>query len=403
MNARIDNQMNYATPPINFFPERYIIKKNSFTIIFLLYLAITSIDFYYSNIITNLLPVILGLFALVLFINRITKEHIPILIFVGLLVSSFLASSLIVGRTGNLVYMPILFILSNAGIAMILIEEYVYSWGGHIAFYGLAVYSLIKMLAGVENTGLSAINRNVISVSILVACISLYILKRKNKKIDLKPAFIASVISIWGIGRSGIVSCLVLFFGLFLVRFRTKKVKVLFIICSLILVFKFQIGLFEYIINKPFFSNPINHYLINDKMNITGMSRWILWSQYFNDLNVFRIIFGADERETQRVELAVMDFNYHNSFIHLQLQTGFMGLITMAVILFALFKNYKTNRVYFFLMLCFIIRATTDFIIFFNRTDFILYFFIFYYLKSMSFRVPHIKSISAAARINSSQ
>lgn len=366
MNAQNNNQTSCAKLPITIFPARYNVKKIYFTILFSLYLAITLIDVLFSNIILNLLPLILGLFALMVLSTRIRREYVPIYIFVGFLATFLLISSLIVGRTGNSVYMPILFIVSSAGIAMILIRGYVYSWGGYIAFYGLAVYFLMLMLAGFDTSVMGG--RNAISIAMLIACITLYIiLSRENKKIDLKPALFTLVISIWGVGRSGIASSFVLLLGLLFVRFRAKIFilsMIIYMIIYLINPYQFQDALFEFIMEHSFFSNAYYHYLMN-KMSIVDMQRWIFWSHYFNNLDIFRLIFGFNVLEDPSFVGPGFDLNYHNSFIHLHLQTGFMGLITMALILFALYKYYRTNIVFFFLMLSFILRASTDSFVFF--------------------------------------
>ena len=113
-------------------------------------------------------------------------------------------------------------------------------------------------------------------------------------------------------------------------------------------------------------------------------SRLSYWEYYFSNLDISRLIFGVNVVEDPWPAGEINEYNYHNSFIHLHLQTGFMGLITIALILFALFRYYKINKIYFFLLLSIIFRASTDGFMFFNRADFIIFFFIFYFLKSKS-------------------
>jgi hypothetical protein len=278
---------------------------------------------------------------------------------------------------------------------MILVRGYVYSWSGYIAFYGLVVYFLISMLVGVDPSVLGS--RNAISIVMLVACITLYvILSRENKKIDLIPAVITLLIAIWGVGRSGIVSSFVLLLGLIFVRFRVKKIL---IFCSIIIfsiAYIFRDVVIEFIMNLSFFKNAIFHYL--NRGMFTFPSRWRWWTYYYNELDTFRLIFGVNVLEDPWPEGAEYSFNYHNSFIDLHLQTGFMGLITIGIIIIGLFKYYRTNKVFFFLLLSFLLRASMDKFIFFSRADFITFFFIFYILKDIRFRFPQIKSIFAVAK-----
>ncbi len=123
--------------------------------------------------------------------------------------------------------------------------------------------------------------------------------------------------------------------------------------------------------------------------------RMDIWANYFNNLDIFHFIFGANIFNDPWAEKEILAYNYHNSFISLHSKIGFMGLITMALIIFSLFKFYRTNQVFLFLFLTVILRWSTDFGIFFDSFDFIPFFFIFYFLKrrSLSSSSPSISSI----------
>lgn len=318
--------------------------------------------------------------------TKIRREHILIYIYMGFLVASFFVSSLIVERTDWRLFTPVLFIISGFGAAMVLLRSYVYSWGGYIVFYGLAGYFLVLMLAGVQgDAALKFCSFNGISIVMLVACISLYIiLSIENKKIDLKPALLTLVISIWGTGRSGIIASLVLLLGLLSLRLKNKpRYGYYVIICSLIAF------LSVYATDYSFFRNAIDHYHERGS-TWKDEARSTMWKNYFNNLDVSRGVFGANIVTDPWPEGEVNDYNYHNSFIALHSQTGLMGLITMALFIFALFKFYRTNLVFFFLLLTLILRTSLDTIIFFGRYDFIPFFFIFHYLQKR--RTQHTKS-----------
>jgi len=405
MKACINNQTSCAKRSINIFPVRCNVEKIFFTILFSLYLALSLIS---SLIVTRLFvarsigltAISLGLFALILLSTRIRRGHAKYYVFVGLLVTSLLISSFIVGRTGRSVYLPTFFIISNFGIALILIRGYVYSWGGYIVFYGLAVYFLMLMLAGVDLT-LTMGSTNIISIAILIACISLYIiLSRENKKIDLKPALFTLAISIWGLGRSGIISSFVLLLGLIYAKIRANRkyfyVMIIFLIIFLLSAYWFFDYLYKFVMDCSFLRKAIDFNVQRYTRNASD-PRFNYWTYYFNNLNLSRLIFGVNAAEVPWPDGEINEYNFHNSFIHLHLQTGLMGLVTMVLILFALFKYYRTHKLFFFLLLSFVLRSTTDLFIFFSRFDFILFFFIFYFLKSpspsgVSFSKPSIGS-----------
>jgi hypothetical protein len=243
------------------------------------------------------------------------------------------------------------------------------------------------MLAGVDgNSALKYSSFNGISQVMLVACVSLYIiLSMENKKIDFKPALFTLFISIWGIGRSGIVASSVLIFGLLFIWLRAnpkyiyKVIYCLFIIC--LLYFLFTVAM-----DYDIISNAIDHYLARK----TGPSeRWKMWMNYINNLDIFRVMFGVNVEVDPWPEGLIMAYNYHNSIINLHLQTGFMGLITLALIIFSFFKFYRVNQVFFVLFLSIFIRCFVDSFIFFGPWDYILFFFIFDLLKRFRIRVPH--------------
>lgn len=398
MDGQNHNQRSCATLRSTIFPASYNVNKLFFTVLFSLYLALSIICFIWPNNYITLINTSLGLLALLLLSTRIRREYVPIYLFAGFLAASFLVSSLFVGRTGWRLYFPICFLVSCPGIAMILLRGYVYSWGGYIAFYGLSVYFLMLMLAGVDgHNALKYSSWNGISTLMLVACISLYIiLSMENKQIDLIPALVTLVISIWGIGRSGIASSFVLLLGLLFVRFRAQTKYFYYLILCLFIAYLFHV-LSMLAMDDSIFGNAIDHYFA--RKTETGTSeRLTMWTNYFNNLDIYRFIFGVNVVEDPWPEGELFEYNYHNSFINLHLQTGLMGLITMSLIFFAFFKFYRINQVFLILLLTLILRSSTDLLIFFGSFDFLPFFFIFYFLKSTHVRVPHINFVSAGIK-----
>jgi hypothetical protein len=239
------------------------------------------------------------------------------------------------------------------------------------------------MLTGVDaESVLTFTSWNGISMLMLVACTSLYIiLSMENKNINLIPALFTLVISIWAIGRSGIASSFVLLLGLLFVRIRAKQKYIYILIISLFIAYLFRDILFRVAIDYVKVGNAIDLYLARE---VTPSERMDIWAYYFNNLDIFRLIFGVNVHTDPWPEREYLAYNYHNSFINLHLQTGFMGLITIALIIFSLLKYYRINQVFFFLFLTVIFRWSTDLGIFFDSFDFIPFFFIFYFLKRLS-------------------
>jgi hypothetical protein len=387
MNDQISNQRSFARLSTIISSADYNVKKLFFTILFSLYLALSLIRFNWpAHLVTSFIITGLGIFALILLSIRIRREYVPIYIFVGFLITSFLVSSLFVSRAERLGHV-VLFIVFNTGIALILLRGYVYSWGAYIVFYGLVGYFLMLMLTGIDPRDALVCSYNGISVMLLAACIPLYIiLSMENKNIDLIPALLTLLISIWGIGRSGIAASFVLLLGLWFVRLRVKQKHIHIGIISLIISSIIFYSFFDVLSDSSFFSNAINNYLARN-MDPRPSERMVIWTNYFNNLDLSRILFGVNVLEDPWPDGERLAYNYHNTFINLHLQTGFMGLIVVALLIFSLITYFRTNQVFFFLLLAVILRWSTDIGLFFESWDFIPYFFIFYFLSDFHFRV----------------
>lgn len=370
-------------PYIPVFLANYNVRNVICTIIYAHYLALSLIHFITQNMLLLQIAIALGLFALILVSTRIRRQDVPIYILVGFLSTFTLVSSLFISRTGSGIVV-FLSILSNAGIAMILLRGHIYSWGGYIPFYGLSAYFLLLILSRVApEFTLEFSSVNGISIVMLAACISLYIvlsINNKNNNIDLIPAVITVVISIWAIGRSGIISSILILSGLLFVRLRAKPKYIYVVIACLLLTYfiihYLNVRIAEYVdVEKA-----INYALARETWNA---ERNEIWANYFNNLDLFSIIFGMDV--FQNAYMSIWDYNYHNSLITLHSYTGLMGLIVMILILFSLYRYCRTNHVYFILLLAIMLRMQTDSCNFITLYDFIPFFFIFYILRSVSF------------------
>jgi hypothetical protein len=214
----------------------------------------------------------------------------------------------------------------------------------------------------------------------------------ENKKINLIPGLLTLAISIWSVSVSGIISSFVLLLGLLFARFRFKLKYIFIVLICLFVIYLFSDALLTFVTNNWFFSNATKNF--SSKMVVGNSARWPMWTNYFNNLDIFRLISGVNVFEAPWPEGAANGYNYHNSFIHLHAQTGLVGLLTMVLIILAVFKYYRTNKVFFSLLLAFILRFSTDSFVFFSRFDFIPFFFIFYFLMSTNLRAPHAKPLS---------
>ena len=108
--------------------------------------------------------------------------------------------------------------------------------------------------------------------------------------------------------------------------------------------------------------------------------RLTVWGNYLSNLDLYRIVLGANIFEDPWPDGAVLAYNYHNSYIHLHSRTGLYSIFLFVLTAFALVEYARFNKLYFILFLTVIIRMSTDSGLFFESFDFIYLYFIFYYL-----------------------
>lgn len=359
------------------------------TIIYSLGLSFSLISFIWNINILIKTNVLLSLFSLYFLVKYNNKKHFVIYIYIFLLLILFIFFSFYVGRLNWRLFAPLHFILYSYGFAMILVNRLVYSLSGYIIFYALASYFVFLMLIGVSGEfALQWSSSNGVSIVMLIACISLYITTRFDKReIDLKPALITLIISIWGIGRGGIISSFILYIGLVFIKFDTKPryiYSIILIIFTLIVsIYAYSDFFFDFAINNSFTSNAMIRFIERSGEFTESSARSNFWQNYFNNLDLFRFIFGVNVETDPWDEGLQNEFNYHNSFISLHSQTGLIGILTMLLILFSLFDLFKNDKVLFLLLFVLVIRSFTDSMIFFGRYDFIMFYFVFLAAKKI--------------------
>ena len=353
-----------------------------FTLLFSLYLGLSLIRFINPErpLLTSTVMG-LGIFFLLYCITKIQRKDLPIYIYIGLLILAFLVGSILVSRTHRLGHV-IIFILNSSGVALLIYKGLIKSGGVYIVFYTLSLYFGFLIFSGADpNAVLKVVSRNGVSMMMLVTVVSLYIiLTIEKKKIDIKPAIITLIISIWAVGRSGILSSAFLLLGILFIKSGTKKLIIAIIFIPMITIYFY----FDYIIIfllKNSLELDALTYQLNKSDEAGPDVRIEIWQNYLNNLDFFRLIFGANILTDPWPDGELLNYNYHNSYINIHSKTGIMGLITMVFMFFSLIKFYKKNIMFFILFITIILRWSTDIGLFFESWDFIIFFFIFYYLQ----------------------
>jgi hypothetical protein len=360
------------------------------TIIFTLYLALTLIRFLNPAIVVLTSSVVLlGMVALIFTSFKMTRDNIAIYFLATLLIIFFLASSIVVSRDERIVHV-VLFVIFNSGIALLLLKEKIYSFGPYLIFYGLCLFFLKKIIAGEDPLyTLEIISGNGIPMMMLVACISLYIVTINQKKtVDIYPAIFTFLICIWGAGRSGILASLLILIGIVYVKYPIFfKFKYLIILsCGIFVPFIYYFeDIILFLSKYSYFKGAALRYLVRSE---SGPDiRLEMWGNYFNNLDISRVIFGANVLTDPWPDGKLFAYNYHNSFIHLHLQTGLAGLGFIGLIIFSYFELFRKNKILFVLLVGISTRAFTDAFIFFESWDFLFYYLVAYVVSEYLARI----------------
>lgn len=366
-------------------------RSTLYSLLFLAYLTLSLIRFTWPDQIVN--SIIIGTIGLYcLSTIRIDRKLLTlILLFTFALIISFIVSSMMNLRFDRVIQ-NLIFILASSGIALLLTTGMVSLWAVNIVFWGLASYFIALMLLSTDPMLAIFTSQNGISMMMLVAAISYYSISNSlNQKIDLKPALVTLIVSIWGTGRSGILVSFILFSGLIFLKFNSKIIRASLVIFTILLVFVMSIPLygdpdkidaFYQYFNGTFFDNAILNYSKTFDPIYTG--RQGIYLNYLQNIDIFKFLFGVNPRTEYWPDGKLLDYNYHNSFMSLHAQTGFFGVIVMFLIILSFFKFLKSDKVFSLLILSFFLRWSVDSYLFFEFFDFIPLFFIFMLFKNFS-------------------
>lgn len=224
-------------------------------------------------------------------------------------------------------------------------------------------------------------------ILILFACIYYTVYENNNKKIRLWPAILIFLLSVWSMGRGGILSTLVLVLGILFLRFRTwiNKSKYSKIIYSLLGLFVFILvlallvkeGAVTSILDNTIFK--LGKFSYAEK-NFGDSARSILWGEYFSKAldNILYTVMGAPLDQCAYVHS--FENNTHNSFIQLHAYNGFISfaIIVILVIRAEIYFWTKSLNVHFLMLNVLLLRAMTDKFIFFQYGFPFLMYFLFY-------------------------
>jgi hypothetical protein len=219
-------------------------------------------------------------------------------------------------------------------------------------------------------------SRNFISVVLLVSC-SYHIISCVQNKIQ--PSFLivilSFVISIYGIGRGGIISFLLLmtFFPFSLkIKFKFKVI----IVVTFLLLCIFGYLIFQNLLNETVFERFDSMGIESERNSINSDYILVVIQEAKS------ILFGADLAKIPSI--VAQELNPHNSFIRLHIYYGIFGFFTLIGFLVYAYWFFYTKKHYMYMLLLsvLLLRSFLDSAAFHGPFDPLLFYLIYFSIQN---------------------
>ncbi len=278
---------------------------------------------------------------------------------------------------GNASYLELLWCWCFVGVAGILAYFPISSQTVTGVFIIVSITFAAMIIGGVDpQEGLASQSGNMISVIILFYVFLIYIKRyEEKKKIIFWPCLLAILFSVWGNGRSGLLSSVLLFVLIFLYGyFFVEKKKISTLLKVLVLV---AIGLF---LLDHYFGAYIE--LFESKLDKYGSSsvRTEIWAEYIDQASasIGPLLFGVPTEYGSGNGTLLATYTLHNSFVSLHAEYGLVGFLYVACSLLIFVRKFWIRKEYLYLIVIFVwfIRSMFDWIGFPGIFDVIFFYFL---------------------------
>tara|TARA_B100001094_G_C17966889_1_gene688336 strand:- start:200 stop:832 length:633 start_codon:yes stop_codon:yes gene_type:complete len=202
------------------------------------------------------------------------------------------------------------------------------------------------------------------------------------------PALVLLLLSLYSLGRSGIISSMILFMGVILHSINNLKFKVFIILSTLVtigfLIFYF-LDYYELYLEYDRFSN------LETISTIGGRTSFL--SNYYNHLDLFGLIFGLDTNNPAILR--------HGSYLAGHIHSSILNFISVIGILFVIFLYFllkkmkmfaRYNPTFNFFLIALLVRVSTEDGLLFDFFDFTLWMFFFVNIKNLSQNLVNTKT-----------
>lgn len=324
-----------------------------------------------SNILDSFM-VMLGVLSLIYIsaFKKIKRKSL-FLGFISIFIMSGMLSAL---YTSNYGFNDFLLMFQYLGVGLLLCKYKLNFKLTNFSFLMYASYFIIQILLGTHPDNLfNGFSRNAVSIFIIIQIILLYISTFQWKKnLTIFPTLINLVLSIWSIGRSGIITSVVLFLIILSLKHKERGLKTIFTYIGIFTVLTISFLYFY----ETIFESAIERTVV---MGMTDSSRESINSAYITNASnsLGNLFFGVSINEVSVFSL--FSYNLHNAYLKLH---SFHGLLGFSLILFQVvnsgFQFLKNkNLLYLGLMVVILLRITTDIAAFHGPFDPLIIYFLY--------------------------
>jgi hypothetical protein len=271
-----------------------------------------------------------------------------------------------------------IYILTNGLIVYIILRNKLNPIFFYINYLCICLIFLKLMYSdNTANSILSSGSQNVVSFNIFINLVLLHCVEYiNNKKLSIFPVLLLVILSIWAVGRSGIIVSIV--YLIFMMYYAVKNKKLwskitaftLIFILGLIIHAKYTVEI-NTIIDGYFykFSRGGVNYAESDRMDFIKI--------YCNNINTLTLFSGYNY--DYEPYFVFWNKNPHNSFIHAHSFFGFLAFPFFLFLFSRLIHMIKEKKIFFFITLLLVLfRANMDNFFFFGPYDFVVFFILLY-------------------------
>lgn len=364
-------------------PKLKLNRENISTIIIVLFFFLFFLNQIYDNTVSTL-QFLLGLTGFLSLIKldqkKITITNKKLILWLATSYFLLLLSTL---YTGNIAIGGTITSLQYFGIAILLLKYKLNPIIVLTSFYIHITFFVFHITGASDPNTIFSASRNMVSVIMLIQVSLVYISYSEwNKKITYFYAIFPLIISIWAIGRSGIISSAILLLGLLLFTINKKNRK-RNIILSLLIIFISALFIAPDTDLKLFDNIKSSYEVVYDRTQLKGFTddaRGNITYEYFSEMksHVFSFFLGVPIEKSNNYIFASYNNNLHNSYLRAHATFGLLGVFLLSIgIVIAITRYLKLKNFLFVFIFCAILfRISTDTVAFIGILDPFIYFFI---------------------------